>query len=1023
MASKRKSTTPCMIPVKTLVLQAAGAEAPPTEALPAAPQQDLSPEALAVNSSCSEAAQNPSSTNCAVLANGHRSTLDGYSYSCKYCNFRSQDVTQFVGHMNSEHTDFNEDPTFVCTECSFPAKTPEVLSLHNTKCHLGEASFVWNVAKPDNHVVVEQSVPDSSSTPDLLGEPIAEGTDGQAEIIITKTPIMKIMKGKAEAKKIHTLKENVPSQPVSEALPNPSAREKEVKEGDHSFVNGAVPVSQASATSAKPPHAANGPLIGTVPVLPAGIAQFLSLQQQPPVHAQHHTHQPLPTSKSLPKVMIPLSSIPTYNAAMDSNSFLKNSFHKFPYPTKAELCYLTVVTKYPEEQLKIWFTAQRLKQGISWSPEEIEDARKKMFNTVIQSVPQPTITVLNTPLVAGAGNVQHLLQAALPGHIVGQPEGTAGGLLVTQPLMANGLQAPSSSLPLAVTSVPKQPAVAPINTVCSSTASAVKVVNAAQSLLTACPSITSQAFLDASIYKNKKSHEQLSALKGSFCRNQFPGQSEVEHLTKVTGLSTREVRKWFSDRRYHCRNLKGSRLMMPGDPGAIIMDSVPEVPFSPASKVPEVTCIPTAATLVTHPSAKRQSWHQSPDFTPTKYKERAPEQLRALESSFAQNPLPLDEELDRLRTETKMTRREIDSWFSERRKKVNAEETMPADGGPSQGEGEAAEDEGGAEGLADDLRVSGENGSPEVPSSHTLAERKVSPIKINLKNLRVTEANGKSELPGLGACEPEDDGPNKLAEQPPGKVSCKKTAQQRHLLRQLFVQTQWPSTQDYDSIMAQTGLPRPEVVRWFGDSRYALKNGQLKWYEDYKRGNFPPGLLVITPGNRELLQDYYVAHKTLYEQDLQSLCDKTQMSSQQVKQWFAEKMGEETRAVADTGSEDQGPGDPAAIPKELGDTCSEVSEHSESWEPSAPEASSELCDTPSPQPGRQLGKEPTGAKVVLCGSGEGHPGVGTAFTAGGQLLFRRLPGCFRATGQQTSLEYNKLVQGTGHSEPTGSRLF
>ncbi|KAM9589542.1 zinc fingers and homeoboxes protein 3 [Trichechus inunguis] len=963
MASKRKSTTPCMIPVKTVVLQDASVEAQPMEALPEGPQQDLLPEVPAASS---EAAQNTSSTNSTTLANGHRSTLDGYSYSCKYCDFRSQDITQFVGHMNSEHTDFNKDPTFICTECNFLAKTPEGLSLHNAKCHSGEASFVWNVAKPDNHVAVEQSIPENTSTPDLLGEPNAEGTDGQAEIIITKTPIMKIMKGKAEAKKIHTLKENVPNQPVGEALPNPSAGETEVKEGDNS-INGAVPVSQASASSAKPPHAANGPLIGTVPVLPAGIAQFLSLQQQPPEHAQHHTHQPLPTSKSLPKVMIPLSSIPTYNAAMDSNSFLKNSFHKFPYPTKAELCYLTVVTKYPEEQLKIWFTAQRLKQGISWSPEEIEDARKKMFNTVIQSVPQPTITVLNTPLVANAGNVQHLIQAALPGHVVGQPEGTAGGLLVTQPLMANGLQATSSSLPLAVTSVPKQPTVAPVNTVCSNTSSAVKVVNTAQSLLTACPSITSQAFLDASIYKNKKSHEQLSALKGSFCRNQFPGQSEVEHLTKVTGLSTREVRKWFSDRRYHCRNLKGSRPMMPSDHGTVIMDSTPEVPFAPPSKAPEATCIPTAATLVTYPSVKRQSWHQTPDFTPTKYKERAPEQLRILESSFAQNPLPLDEELDRLRSETKMTRREIDSWFSERRKKVNAEETKKADN-TSQEEEEAAEDEGGEEDPFSDLRVAGENGSLEVSSSHSLAERKVSPIKINLKNLRVTEANGKNELPGLGACESEDDGASKLAEQPPGKVSYRKTAQQRHLLRQLFVHTQWPSNQDYDSIMAQTGLPRSEVVRWFGDSRYALKNGQLKWYEDYKRGNFPPGLLVIAPGNRELLQDYYMMHKMLYEEDLQSLCDKTQMNSQQVKQWFAEKMGEETRAVADTGSEDQGlsAGEPAAVHKGMGDTYSEVSESSESWEPSAPEASSEPFDTSSPQAGLQLGAF---AHTLRLGSG------------------------------------------------------
>ncbi|XP_057558498.1 zinc fingers and homeoboxes protein 3 isoform X2 [Hippopotamus amphibius kiboko] len=899
MASKRKSTTPCMIPVKTVALQDAAAEAPPAEPVPEGPPQEPPPEAPAASS---EAAQGSSGPDGTALANGHRSTLDGYAYACRYCDFRSQDITQFVGHLSSEHTDFNRDPTFVCTECSFLAKTPEGLSLHNAKCHSGEASFLWTVAKPDNHVVVEQSVPESTGPPDPSGEPNVEATDGQAEIIITKTPIMKIMKGKVEAKKIHTLKENVPSQPAGEAAPNPSAGDTEAKEGDHAFVNGAAPTSQASASSAKPPHSANGPLLGAVPALPAGIAQFLSLRQPPP-HAQHHARQPPPTAKALPKVMIPLSSIPAYDAAMDSDSFLKTSFHKFPYPTKAELCYLTVVTKYPEEQLKIWFTAQRLKQGISWSPEEIEDARKKMFNTVIQSVPQPTITVLNTPLVASGGNVQHLIQATLPGHVVGQPEGTAGGLLVTQPLMANGLQAPSSSLPLPVTSVPKPPSVAPINTVCSNTASAVKVVNAAQSLLTACPSITSQAFLDASIYKNKKSHEQLSALKGSFCRNQFPGQSEVEHLTKVTGLSTREVRKWFSDRRYHCRNLKGSRAGLPGEHGALFVDSVPEVPFSPSSKAPEVTCLPTAATLATPTSAKRQSWHQTPDFTPTKYKERAPEQLRALESSFAQNPLPLDEELDRLRTETKMTRREIDGWFSERRKKVSAEEAKKAEEGASQGDEEAAEDEG-EEGSAGDLRVLGEDGSPEVPGSLALAERKVSPIKINLKNLRVTEANGKGELLGLGICEPEDDAPSKLAEQPPGKVSYKKTAQQRHLLRQLFVQTQWPNNQDYDSIMAQTGLPRPEVVRWFGDSRYALKNGQLKWYEDYKRGNFPPGLLVIAPGNRELLQDYYVTHKMLYEQDLQSLCDKTQMSAQQVKQWFAEKMGEETRAVADMGETD-----------------------------------------------------------------------------------------------------------------------
>lgn len=36
--------------------------------------------------------------------------------------------------------------------------------------------------------------------------------------------------------------------------------------------------------------------------------------------------------------------------------------------------------------------------------------------------------------------------------------------------------------------------------------------------------------------------------------------------------------------------------------------------------------------------------------------------------------------MDRLRSETKMIRREIDGWFLERRKKVNIEEIKKVDG-------------------------------------------------------------------------------------------------------------------------------------------------------------------------------------------------------------------------------------------------------------------------------------------------------------------------------------------------------
>lgn len=524
--------------------------------------------------------------------------------------------------------------------------------------------------------------------------------------------------------------------------------------------------------------------------------------------------------------MIPLSSIPTYSASMDSSSFLKTSFSKFPYPTKAELCYLTVVTKFPEEQIKIWFTAQRLKQGISWSPEEIEEARRKMFNTIIQTAPssshnqpqshhspaQQTITVL--PASLGATGIPHILQ----GSLVGQ-----GGVIVTQPVMANGIQVNSTPVALAVTPKPQaaarpmmqaRPAAALVAdkgvsmvvgsvgssstgtniisscnssrsggggtssalsnsqtsvinlSLGSSSHSNAKVssvngkdssgnvdssdkgngdatghVNAKNtdvsnanntSVLQSDDKVTTESknitdiktingnslpkskdsngsssknsetsaddvdpsasdsppmkmeeasspaskssspspasassstlgsrtpvnpFLDPSFYKGKKSQEQLNALKDSFQVCQFPGQEEVDRLIALTGLTVREVRKWFSDRRYHFRNLKGTRAgsgpqtkpatapgtsSSPSTPGTSAAGSANPIDLSESSnnsgaKTPQHSAAPLSPsassqtpTSPTTPS-RRLPRPPSPDFTAIRYKEREPHQVR-----------------------------------------------------------------------------------------------------------------------------------------------------------------------------------------------------------------------------------------------------------------------------------------------------------------------------------------------------------------------------------------------------------
>lgn len=496
---------------------------------------------------------------------------------------------------------------------------------------------------------------------------------------------------------------------------------------------------------------------------------------------------------------------------MDSSSFLKTSFNKFPYPTKAELCYLTVVTKFPEEQIKIWFTAQRLKQGISWSPEEIEEARRKMFNTIIQTAPPSsqsqtqsqcspapqTITVL--PASLGASGIPHILQ----GSLVGQ-----GGVIVAPPVLANGIQVSSAPVALAVTPKPQaaahpimqaRPAAALVadkgvgmamGTVGSSSSTGSTVVTSISSQTgggvissqtsvinlslsqsgakatgakasgadakrggssggerssstanshaasaevsrasgtgaaksdakaaadgknaaagdSACfgksslggekgkdgddtddnttgsnpdeadrsltdspslrldepsspaskssspsPAATSggasgsrtplSAFLDPSFYKGKKSQEQLGALKDSFQLCQFPDQDEVERLIALTGLTVREVRKWFSDRRYHFRNLKGARAGTggqgkggggtgngtAGSANPADQNDTPQQNSSPVSPTPSQT--PTSPST----PSRRLPRAPSPDFTAIRYKEREPHQVRSNRSAL-----------------------------------------------------------------------------------------------------------------------------------------------------------------------------------------------------------------------------------------------------------------------------------------------------------------------------------------------------------------------------------------------------
>ncbi|XP_037690481.1 homeobox and leucine zipper protein Homez isoform X1 [Choloepus didactylus] len=149
----------------------------------------------------------------------------------------------------------------------------------------------------------------------------------------------------------------------------------------------------------------------------------------------------------------------------------------------------------------------------------------------------------------------------------------------------------------------------------------------------------------------------------------------------------------------------------------------------------------------------------------------------------------------------------------------------------------------------------------------------------------------------------------------------RKTKEQLAILKSFFLQCQWARREDYHKLEQITGLPRPEIIQWFGDTRYALKHGQLKWFRD----NVVPGapsfqdLATPTPppSARSLnewaetpplpnpppppdirpLERYWAAHQELRESDIPQLSQASRLSTQQVLDWFDSRLPEPAEVV------------------------------------------------------------------------------------------------------------------------------
>lgn len=471
-------------------------------------------------------------------------------YECKYCPYSTQNLNEFTEHVDMQHPNVILNPLYVCAECNFTTKKYDSLSDHNSKFHPGETNFKLKLIKRNNQTVLEQSIETTNHVVAITTSGPGSG-DNDPGISVSKTPIMKPGKPKADAKK-------VPKKP-EEATP-----ENHV-EGTARLVTDTAEILSR---------------LGGVELLQDTLGHVMPSVQLPP------------NINLVPKVPVPLNTT-KYNSALDTNATMINSFNKFPYPTQAELSWLTAASKHPEEHIRIWFATQRLKHGISWSPEEVEEARKKMFNGTIQSVP-PTITVLPAQL-APTKMSQPILQTALPCQILGQTS-----LVLTQ-VTSGSTTVSCSPITLAVAGVTnhgqKRPLVTP------QAAPEPKRPHVAQ-VPEPPPKVVSSPLTSAS--DRKKTKEQIAHLKASFLQSQFPDDAEVYRLIEVTGLSRSEIKKWFSDHRYRCQR------------GIVHITS--------ESLAKDQLAIAA--------SRHGRTYHAYPDFTPQKFKEKTQGQVKLLEDSF-----------------------------------------------------------------------------------------------------------------------------------------------------------------------------------------------------------------------------------------------------------------------------------------------------------------------------------------------------------------------------------------------------
>ncbi|KAJ0023261.1 hypothetical protein NQD34_003160 [Periophthalmus magnuspinnatus] len=789
MASKRKSTVPCMIPSKSKHAREEIILGSLPELLPTIPEDSILSISGEESGHCSH------KTECAS------ETQKGGTYSCHPCHFESRDLNYFLDHMHNCHLDFRAQPTFYCLNCGMSVVRFEALALHNANTHpkimqgLVTASLMVN--KRDGITTVEQNLFTDNAE------------DKESGIPLIKTPIAKMMKSKGEQKKI-VVSHTVEVRKIDTG-----------KDIDPSMLTN-VPELQNGAPSRT--GASAMPRTTVSHEITTTVSNHVFHQHTPSLYSPPSSD----SNKDLPKVMIPLSSIPTYDAAMDTSSFLKTSFGKFPYPTKAELCYLTVVSEFPEEQIKLWFTAQRLKQGISWSPEEIDEARRKMFNTVFQGgAPQK--------LPAAPRQVNHIVHHTVHQSLKGPNFPMAKvpyGIMKTRPVGVIAKHANMSTNPN-VTRVSYSTSVLPPRFPSAVRTSQVLTKN---TQATVEPDKSNGMGLDLPVSSAGLSG---SSSRSSSCSSSMSNGETVNRRQGNNNSQTNSSAN-ISNNEHCVAEINGKESIKSCSPTGLEEQNGTKNAVNTSKANP--TCNNHISGTNNPPEQSRNSITNEECSVNTHKNTNSSVTSEYTRTSCIDAASSLNHASKPPTETTSSTVITMNNSSISDETKLNKEFSMKGMSILQQL-------------IKDDDPLAADTNGPEL---------KLHPLNINFKRIKMNAP----EIPPESVHQEHKPEPAEASQASFSPPWSNKTPQQLHILRQVFSSTRWPSSQQYEELSVQTGLPKSEVVRWFSDSRYSHKNGQLKWLETYQRLPADPESQRGHGDNEPELQKDFLDKKKLAEQDM-----------------------------------------------------------------------------------------------------------------------------------------------------------